>query len=140
VDHASALTTAADLVAFAAEMSAWTPIPEIEIWEMMNAAWDRMSLAQRRLWEVIRIDPVKWQQEPYGTQGGGFWVVGIYGQKVIWYNDIEGGFNRSRWSTPGRLDEYWCNQDQLEWTVQHVINEIADGHVSGGIFGPPQNI
>ena len=107
---------------------------------MVNSAWERMSLPQRRLWEVVRIDPVKWQQHPYGTMGGGFWVVGIYGQKVIWLNDIEDGFNRSRWSQPGVIDEYWCNQDQLEWTVQHVINEIADGHASGGYSSPPQNL
>ena len=121
-------------------MSAWTPISEAEIWDMINAAWERMSLPQRRLWEVIRIDPVKWQQHPYGTKSGGFWVVGIYGQKAIWFNDIEDGFNRSGWSSPGQLDEYWCNQDKLEWTVQNVMNEIAEGIGSGGFCGPPQNI
>jgi hypothetical protein len=121
-------------------MSTWTPIPEATLWELMNAAWERMSLPQRRLWEAIRIDPMKWEQLPYGSMGGGFWVVGIYGQTAIWFNDIEDGFNRSRWSRPGHLDEYWCNQDQLEWTVQHVMNEIADGIASGGYFSPPQNI
>ena len=54
-----------------------------------------MSQEEMRLWEAIRIQPVKWQQDPYGIQGGGFWVVGIIGSTVIWYNDIEEGFNRS---------------------------------------------
>ncbi|MDR2981745.1 MAG: hypothetical protein LBV12_05810 [Puniceicoccales bacterium] len=121
-------------------MSTWTPISETELWDMINASWKRMSLPQRRLWEVIRIDPVKWQQEPYGTEGGGFWVIGIHGQTAIWFNDIEGGFNRSPWSTFGRLDEYWCNQDQLEWTVQNVLNEITTGYPSGGFSGPPESV
>ena len=99
-----------------------------------------MSLPQRRIWENIRIDPVKWQEPTYGGLGGGFWVVGIYGRKVIWYNDIEDGFNRSTWSEPGHIGEYWCNQDYLQWTVQHVLNEFGDGSPSGGSCGPPETI
>ncbi len=91
-----------------------------------------MSLPQRRLWEVIRIEPAKWEQVPHGTAGDGFWVVGIYGNTVIWFNDIENGFNRSKWSSLGRIDEYYCNQDQLELAVQYVMNEIIEGHRSGG--------
>ena len=119
-----------------------TPPPtwEAEIWDMINSAWERMCPSQRKLWEAIRVDPVRWQQHPYGTSEGGFWVVGIYGGKVLWFNHIELGFNRSRWTTPGKLDEYWCNQDDLEWTVQYVMNEIADGYDSSGYCGPPQSL
>ena len=28
-------------------------------------------------------------------RAGVFWVVGLIGRTVIWYNDIEEGFNRS---------------------------------------------
>lgn len=90
-----------------------------------------MTLEQRRLWELIRISPIKWQQDPYGTLGGGFWVVAIYGSKVIWFNDIEEGFNRSRWMTMGVLSEYGCNQDELQWTVQHVLDDLKEGQEFG---------
>ncbi len=120
-------------------MSSWTPVSESEIQEMIHAAWERMSPPQRGLWSVIRIMPVKWRRHPQGTEGGGFWVVGIYGQSAIWFNDIEDGFNQSRWSTPGYLDEYWCNPDQLEWTVQNVLNEIADGAASGDFRNPSES-
>jgi len=99
-----------------------------------------MSLPQRRLWEVVKIDPEKWTQEPWGDEGGGFCVVAIYGNTVIWYNDIEEGFNRSTYESYGRIIEYWCNQDYLEWTLQHVLDEIKDGVPSGGYTGPPQPI
>jgi hypothetical protein len=121
-------------------MNNWTPISEAEVWDLTIKAWEEMSLPQRRLWEVIKIEPIKWQQAPYGTQGGGFWVVAIYGSTVVWFNDIEHGFNRSTWSNPGVIDEYWCNQDELQWTVQHVLNEWQDGSPSGGRCGPPQPI
>lgn len=99
-----------------------------------------MSLPQRRLWEIIKINPVKWRQTPHGTEGGGFWVVAIYGSTVVWFNDIEDGFNRSAWSTPGVIDEYWCNQDELQWTVQHILNQWQDCVPSGGRYGSPEPI
>jgi len=43
---------------------------------------------------------------------------------VNWYNDIEEGFNRSGYSTYGTIDDYWCNQDELELTAQYLMNAI----------------
>ena len=51
----------------------------------------------------------------------------IFGQTVIWYNDIEEGFNRSRYSTYGAIDDYWCNQDELEIAVQYLKHAIEHG-------------
>jgi hypothetical protein len=47
-----------------------------------------MTDGQLRLWRAIEIDPAKWEQHPYGDQGGGFWVVAVIGRTAIWYNDI----------------------------------------------------
>ncbi|MBT3013171.1 MAG: hypothetical protein KME41_15675 [Candidatus Thiodiazotropha sp. (ex Lucina pensylvanica)] len=118
----------------------WKPTSEAEIWDEINESWERMTIPQRRLWEVIKVDPVKWQQTPYGDEGVGFWVVAIFGETVIWYNDIEEGFNRSSYTKPGEINEYWCNQDNLEWTIQHVLDEIKEGNPSGGYAGPPEPI
>jgi hypothetical protein len=115
----------------------WQPISEEKIWEDINYSWKRMSLNQRNIWEVIRIDPEKWKQDPWGNGGNGFWVVAIIGKTVIWYNDIEEGYNRSSYSNYGEISEYWCNQDQLEWVVQHIINEIKDGYASNSKCSPP---
>lgn len=116
------------------------PISEADIWEMINSSCEKMSFEQGRLWEVIKITPEKWREKRYGKECGGFWVVGIIGNKVVWYNDIEDGFNCSRYSKYGEIDDYWCNQDQLEWTVQNIINEIKNGYTSGSSFGPPRPI
>ncbi len=118
----------------------WRPTTEGELWDKINRAWESMSLPQRRLWEIIKIDPAKWQENTQGAMGGGFWVVAIYGDTVIYYNDIEDGFNRSIWSVPGTIDEYWCNQDELQWTVQHVLNQWQDGISSGSRCYPPEPI
>jgi hypothetical protein len=118
----------------------WTPIPEVEIWDLINNAWERMTFEQRRFWEVIKIDPSKWHEPQYGKQGGGFWVVAVFGNFVLWYNDIEDGFNLSMYQTYGTIDDYWCNQDRLEVAVQDVINLFKDGYDSSGKAGGPQSI
>ncbi len=114
----------------------WQAHTESELWDLINQAESRMSIPQMRLWETIRIDPIKWQQDSYGDLGNGFWVVGLIGKLVVWFNDIEDGFNISSYSEPGKIDEYCCNQDQLEWSVQQLINLIENGHGLAR-FGPP---
>ena len=119
-------------------MDTWTPISEADLWDEINRGWDRMTLVQRRLWEVVKIPPQKWQQHPWGDHGGGFWAVAILGQTVVWFNDIEGGFNRSRYEQHGIIRDYWCNQDELGLIVQYLLDEIQTGYPSGGYCGPPQ--
>src|SRR5437016_5305732 len=116
----------------------WQPISEERIWDELNGAWDRMTIPQRRLWQAIRIDPEKWQQHPWGDVGGGFWAVGVMGRTVVWYNDIEDGFNRSHYTRYGMIDEYFCNQDELKWAIQFLINAIEAGYDPGPFCGPPQ--
>ena len=105
-------------------MIEWEPITKSALRARVAQGEARMNPSQRRLWEAVRIDPEKWQQHPYGDQGKGFWVVALVGRTVIWYNDIEEGFNRSRYSTYGTIDDYLCNQDELELTVQYVLNVL----------------
>ena len=73
----------------------WEPISEVELWEKINSACDRMTVEQLRIWDVVKVLPRKWAEDSYGNQGGGFWVVAIVGANVIWYIDIEEGFNHS---------------------------------------------
>lgn len=81
----------------------------------------------RRLWGAILVEPEKWHQHPYGDAGGGFWVVALMGRTVIWYNDIEEGFNRSVYSVYGVIDDYWCNQDELNVTLEYLANALVSG-------------
>ncbi len=106
----------------------YKPISEEEIWDEINQAESRMDFKQARLWDMIKIMPVKWRLT-YLNEDDKFWVVGIYGNQVIWYNDIEEGFNVSRFSNFGTIDEYWCNQDELSWILQAFIDQVLYGSV-----------
>jgi hypothetical protein len=108
-------------------MSSWHPIPKEALLKRVSQGETRMTPAQRRHWNAIRVEPQKWKQDPYGRDGDGFWVVALIGQTVIWYNDLEEGFNRSRYSTHGIIDDYWCNQDELEVTIGFLMTALEKG-------------
>lgn len=112
---------------------------ETELLTCLRAARDRMDASQRRLWDMIRINPQRWRLNPYGDESGGFWVVGLLGTTVIWFNDVEEGFNRSCWSQFGQIDECWCNQDELAWTIQELL-DIMTGQSHRTGFGSPEPI
>ncbi|TPG65640.1 hypothetical protein EAH73_12665 [Hymenobacter nivis] len=80
-----------------------------------------MSEEVRRFWDRIKIAPEKWQEPSMGAEGGGFWVVAVLDNAIIWYNDIEEGFNTSPFTSWGSFEEYWCNQDELQWSVQNLF-------------------
>lgn len=108
-------------------MVEWRPIREPALRARISQGVARMSAPCRRLWEAVRIKPEKWQLHPYGDAGRGFWVVAIIGQSVIWYNDVEEGFNRSRYVIHGEIADYWCNQDELEVTVEYLMTALERG-------------
>ena len=105
----------------------WTPISAPALAARIAQAEARMSPAQLRLWRAVRIEPVKWRQHPFGDAGSGFWAVALIGQTVLWYNDIEEGFNRSRYAELGTIADYWCNHDELEVAVQYLMNALEHG-------------
>tara|TARA_R110002096_G_scaffold44524_1_gene119675 strand:- start:45102 stop:46316 length:1215 start_codon:yes stop_codon:yes gene_type:complete len=95
-------------------------------------------------WEQIRIQPEKWKCNPWGDAGGGFWAVAIEDGKVLWYNDIEDGFNWSPFREHGVIDEYWCNQNDFDFILddfaqvrsRRVRANIAPGNVPHDLLGP----
>lgn len=115
----------------------WAPISEVELWDKIIKAEGRMSPQIYRLWEAIKVTPEKWAERSYGKAGGGFWVVAVIGRTAVWYNDIEDGFSRSSYTEFGKLDDYFCNQDDLEYAVQGVLNFIDAGVDSAGRCGAP---
>jgi hypothetical protein len=115
----------------------WEPISESELATLIADAVAIMEPPAYALWNLIRVPHAKWQLRPWGDEGGGFWVVGLIGQQVVWYNDIEEGFNVSRYDTSGEIAEYWCNQDRLNHTILAMLYRIETGKASAK-SGPPQ--
>ncbi|WP_421780833.1 hypothetical protein [Kiloniella litopenaei] len=116
------------------------PTSEAKIWDLINSAEEKLSSKEARLWETIKIIPQKWQEKSYGQAGGGFWVVAIYGTSILWYNDIEHGFNISQYKTYGTIEEYYCEQAKLEDVVLQITYNIFENSLPITQAGPPKDI
>ncbi len=115
----------------------WQPISEAELLADMAAAEAQMEPPALALWERIRMRPVKWALPPWGDEGGGFWVVAVSGSDCVWYNDIEHGFNVSRFDVAGRIAEYWCNECELHHTMHALVWQAETGEPPMRL-GPPE--
>ena len=103
---------------------AWEPITSDELDAMIEAAELDMEPPVLELWKTLRIRPAKWQLSPWGDMGGGFWVVAVIGDRCIWYNDIEDGFNISRYQAVGHILEYWCSQTELDRCIRGFLADV----------------
>jgi hypothetical protein len=92
----------------------WTPLSREDLDDMIAIGLQAMDDAVQVAWRAMRIEPEKWQCSPWGDEGGGFWVVAENDGRVVWYNDIEDGFNVSQFATRGTIAEYACNQTSFD--------------------------
>ena len=107
-------------------MSEWKPITLKGLSEQIEKTEINLKDELLSFWQQIKIKPIKWVEEKYGEDGGGFWVVAVCDTNVIWYNDIEEGFNISEYKIYGQIEEYYCNQVELSWSVSKLFNLIKN--------------
>jgi hypothetical protein len=114
----------------------WHPISLADLQAMLSRDLAECSVDQREFFRRASMVPAKWCLAPWGDQGGGFWAVAVHMDRVLWYNDIEDGFNVSRFDIQGEIprDEYWCNQDSLRWALPRLQGE------PGTSSGPPEPV
>jgi hypothetical protein len=102
----------------------WAPISLSELEKYMSCGELELEDELLNFWNLIKIAPQKWLEKEYGARGGGFWVVAIFGNSVIFYNDIEDGFNISSYETYGQISEYACEQSELNWILERLYDEV----------------
>ena len=112
----------------------WRPLSRAELNELIARQLVHCPDELRAYFSSTVFEPAKWRQSPYGDRGGGFWAVASDQNRVLWFNDIEDGFNVSSFEEWGVIpdNEYWCNQDELV----DALNDLKYGPV--GRMGPPK--
>ena len=114
-------------------MKEWAPITLEDMLALTRQELALCDETQRRFFAEVHIVPERWKLSPWGDLGNGFWAVAVYRDRVLWYNDIEHGFNVSRFRDLGRIpgNQYWCNQDGLGL----ALTSLRDGE--GTRLSPP---
>ena len=103
-------------------MTEWKPITLNELNIEIQKTEKDLEGEIMEFWKSIKIEPEKWAEKEFGNEGGGFWVVAVYKNKVIWYNDIEDGFNLSEFEKVGEIEKYNCQDDEISWAVTKLYN------------------
>ncbi len=104
-------------------MSTWTPIEKELLLDMIRNAELILEGLNKGFWRLIKLQqPEKWQQTSMGDLGDGFWVVAVLGNHCIYYNDIEEGFNISKYDKVGYINEYLCEQLELEQLISSIVH------------------
>ncbi len=95
----------------------WTPITLDELSFEILKGEKAINHELLKFWNIIKIKPIKWIENEYGNEGNGFWVVGIFKDLVLYYNDIEEGFNISNFKQEGKIENYYAEQDELQFAI-----------------------
>jgi hypothetical protein len=105
----------------------WESISLGELQQLVSKGLQDCSDEGREFFARVRIPFSKWRLSPRGDKGGGFWAVAVHKDRVLWFNDIEEGFNVSTFTLRGEIpkDQYWCNQDSLAWALPRLEQDVG---------------
>ena len=101
-------------------MDDWKPATIEEVNQIVVRDLNQCDAEQLAVFEKYRVAPFSAPIERYGDAGSVV-VVARNGDQVIYYEDVEEGFNVSPISPGGRVLEHWCNQDELGFALNAWI-------------------
>ncbi len=102
----------------------WVPFPEEKILEDVSRTEYYLSGHLEEFWNLIKIAPEKWQSYIFNEEGDSFWVVAIWGTKVLLYNDIEEGYNVSEYHKYGIINNPGANQSDLYEMIEAIYESF----------------
>ena len=76
----------------------------------------------QNIWRLIKCEPELWEIPDEGR----VWVSGLMGKKALWWNSIEEGWNFSRFSQYGQIDEGGWETDEISHVIWKIINVIEE--------------
>ena len=98
-------------------MEAWRPASASEIKELLSRQLKDCTSDELAAFEAYRVEPF---QVPISRSGNteAVFVVAQKGAEVMYYEDVEEGFNISRLTAEGVIAEPGYEQDELKWAIR----------------------
>jgi len=110
----------------------YEPISIDELFDVISKTVNELDITLLKFWNLIKINPEKWEEKDFGKDSNGFWVVAICGKQIVWYNDIEDGFNISSFRQYGKIPEYSCDQYELNHAVHQLYYMNSEDRIIRG--------
>jgi len=101
-------------------MDDWHPATIPEVNEIVAKDLKACDSEQLAVFDKYRVEPFSAPIVRYG-QTESVVVVARKGDQVIYWEDVEDGFNVSPISPDGQVLEHWCNQDELRFALNAWI-------------------
>jgi hypothetical protein len=112
-------------------MEEWRPATVEEVKEIVDEDLRQCDAEQTAAFNRYAVEPCVAPIVRYGKVESVV-VIARRGDEVIYWEDIEEGFNVSPIGPDGRILEHWCNQDELGLALDSWI----EGRERAGNFGP----
>jgi len=105
------------------------PLSEAELYDILLKQEAELRPKADRVWEMVKIEPERWQAPAYGSGSASFWAVGIIGRQVLWYNEFEGYFTMSPYETYGQIGDVHLAPTEL-WEYMEMLIKQVDGELA----------
>ena len=113
------------------EMHDWQPATIDEVNQIVARDLQACDAEQLATFKRYQVEAFSAPLMRYGSLESVI-VVARNGDQVIYYEDVEDGFNVSPIGPDGRVLEHWCNDDELRFALNAWIN----GRGLHGRLGP----
>lgn len=87
---------------------------------LLKSEKEKFSNDINELWDNIKIEPELWKLNDLTKELKSFWVVAIINNEIIWFNEIEKGFNISEFKEYGTIETYYNDEFTLENLLWHI--------------------
>ena len=103
-------------------MDNWINFPKKDLELEIYFSEQNMEDETLLFWNEIKISPEIWKCNDVIEDN--FWVVALCENYLIWYNDIEEGFDISRFKIKGEILEYGASHNELNFAVIELKKRI----------------
>jgi hypothetical protein len=97
----------------------WKPITKEELEKELESQCSQLSKEERSYFNAIRVPLEPAKIERWGNLET-VYIVAKKGSTIIFYEDVEEGFEISKLDKKGIVSEYGVNQ----FTIQHIVNQL----------------
>lgn len=97
----------------------WKPITKEELERELETQCNDLSPEEMGFFSSIKV-PLESVEIDRNGRLENVYVVARQEQSVVFYEDVEEGFEISKLNSQGVIDEYGANQ----FTIRHVINQL----------------
>ncbi len=100
----------------------WRPATIEHVEQILKRDLAQCDAPQKDIYKKFAVSPFLAPISRYG-QLESVVVVARNHDEVIYWEDVEEGFNVSHIQKDGRLAEHWCNQDELGLALNYWIED-----------------